>query len=146
MVKINNGNILYLVKHLNMLKIKPLILCAALLIASCHSAPTSNECKKFHEGTFKMMFEGKLIIIKRNANKQFEYYDNSKTPASFYIKWLDDCSYTLRPDVSHFKKYPQTPKNALVTVKIVSSSPNSYHIKATSNFSSLVLDEVSKIE
>ncbi len=55
---------------------------------------------------------------------------------TFEVKWLDDCSYTLKPIEEWFTKHPQAPKNALVTVKVLSTSSNSYTQISSSNFAS----------
>ncbi len=93
-----------------------------------------------------MIYNGKLLIIKRNANHQYEYYDNATVPTSYNIKWISNCSYTLKPETNNFKKFPNTPQNALITVNIISYSGNTYKIKATSNFSPMILkSEITKI-
>lgn len=130
-----------------MLYIKPTTIVACLLLINCSPAPTKIECKKFHEGTFKMAAGEKSVVIKRYAGKQLEYFDDAELPMSFDVTWIDDCSYTLRPDSLTLIKNPEIPKNSILTVKILRSSKNSYQIEARSNFSSTVLrDEVYKIK
>jgi len=107
----------------------------------------TSDCLKFKQGKFKMMYNGKLLIIKRDATHQYEYYSNSTLPTSYNIKWISNCSYTLKPDANNFKRFPNTPQNAIITVKIISYSGNAYKIRATSNFSPLVLKgEITKIK
>ncbi|CAH0229492.1 hypothetical protein SRABI27_02437 [Pedobacter sp. Bi27] len=93
-----------------------------------------------------MIYNEKLLIIKRDATHQYEYYDNSTVPISYKIKWISNCSYILKPDANNFKRFPNTPKNALITVNIISYSRDTYKIKAISNFSPLALEsEITKI-
>jgi len=107
----------------------------------------TSDCLKFKQGKFKMIYNGKLLIIKRDATHQYEYYDGSTVPNSYSIEWISNCSYTLKPDANNFKRFPNTPKNALITVNIISYSGNAYKISATSNFSSLILkSEITKIK
>jgi len=103
-------------------------------------------CLKFKQGKFKMIYNEKLLIIKRDATHQYEYYNNSNVPISYKIKWIGNCSYILKPDANNFKRFPNTPKNAFITVNIISYNKNTYKIKAISNFSPLVLEsEITKI-
>lgn len=105
-----------------------------------------SDCLKFKHGKFNMVYNGKLLVIKRDATHQYEYYDGSTVPNSYSIQWISNCSYTLKPDADNYKRFPNTPKNALITVNIISYSRNTYKIKATSNFSSQVLkSEITKI-
>ena len=67
-----------------------------------------------------MVWKTGELTIKRNATHQYEYYDNSTDPISYKIKWNTDCSYTLKPEVNNFKRFPNIPKNASITVNIIS--------------------------
>lgn len=121
---------MYLSKHLT--------LALAILLSSIVAKAQSIDCSKFKTGTFKLINQDKETIIKRDGNSQFEYYDKATTPTTFSVKWIDDCTYTLRPSKSTFAKYPEIPKNALLTAKIIKVSKSSYTIRATSNFSDKV--------
>jgi len=101
---------------------------------ACANAQEVN-CKKFRNGTFKMTYEGKKGIIERKGTQQDEYLNGSGTPTfSFTVKWLNDCTYTLEPTALTRKKYPDMPKDATMTVKIVKTTANSYSYTATYNF------------
>jgi hypothetical protein len=107
----------------------------------------SMDCTKFRNGTFKMVNDGTTTIIERNGNKQLEFYNGSKAPTSLIVNWVDDCTYTLKPTEETLKKLPGIPKEALLTVKIIKVSNNTYIQTSTSNFSELVLtSEVIKIK
>jgi len=91
-------------------------------------------CKKFKNGTFKMTYQGKSGIIKRNGNTQDEYFDGSKIPTmSFTVKWLDECTYTLDPTAATRKRNPAIPKDGIMTVKITKTTANSYFCAASFN-------------
>ncbi|MBC6112954.1 hypothetical protein ACFOG5_09910 [Pedobacter fastidiosus] len=105
----------------------------------------SSDCLRFRIGKFKMIYQGKSLIINRDANHQYEYYDDNKLPIEYKIKWISNCSYTLQPDKT-ILRFSNISKSALITVKIISYSGNTYKIKATSNFNKQVLEsEITKI-
>lgn len=99
--------------------------------AVAQKAPT--DCKRFRNGTFKMTYMGKETRIVRKGNQQLQYFDNNKTPIAFTVKWLDECTFTLTPgkgEVNH----PGVPPNAVLTMHITKTSPNSYTQITTANF------------
>jgi len=114
------------------------ILFVLLILTVCFivkSNAQSTNCKKFKNGTFKMTYQGKSGIIKRNGNIQDEYFDGSKIPTmSFTVKWLNDCTYTLDPTAATRKKNPAIPKDGIMTVKITKTTANSYFCAASFNF------------
>jgi len=105
----------------------------------------SGNCSSFKSGKFTSTYEGRIAIIERNGSIQNEYLTNSKDSLkmSFNINWLDDCTYTLTPTKESYLKYPKLPRNAVITIKILNVSSNSYTQSSTSNFNSKVI--ISKV-
>jgi len=111
-------------------------------------------CGKFKNGKFKSTFEGRSIVIERSGATQTETLTafNGKTLAkpivmTLNVKWLNDCTYTISPTEESLKKYPKYPRNAVITVKILKVSENSYTQSATANFSNkAAVSEVYKVD
>lgn len=114
---------------------KILLTLVLLFICSIYALKAqSPNCKKFRNGTFKMVYLKSNAIIKRNGNKQDEYINGSKSPTlSFTVKWVDDCTYTLTPDLLTLKKNPNIPKGSFMVVKITKTTNNSYFTTAYFN-------------
>ncbi len=118
------------------------VLLLALLLFSIDQlkAQTASDCAKFKEGIFTMEYNGTPLTIKRFGNVQGEYVNKSKVPTmTFEVKWLDDCTYTLKHDAKTHQKFPQIPEGALITVKITKIEGETYWYTSTSNFSDLVI-------
>jgi hypothetical protein len=104
-------------------------------------------CNAMRNGIFKMTSNGKTAIIKRYKDYQLEYYDGATNPTVYTVKWIDNCTYTLKPDASAFLKYPDIPKNALLTIMITKLTKKGYTIRATANFNkNVIVGEVIKIK
>ncbi len=84
-----------------------------------------------------MISNGKTTIFKRQGATQQEYYDDAKTPTSYTVKWINDCSFSLTPKADVFKKYPNIPKNAVLMVHIIKTTKDSYTQICRFNFSSV---------
>lgn len=128
---------------------KLLLLTLLIFILTLGLHAQSLDCKKFRNGKFKSTLEGRTAIIERSGSIQKEYFINLKDSLkiSFDVKWLDDCTYTLTPTKESFEKYPRLPQNALITVKITNTTPNSYTQNSTSNFiNKTIVSEVIKIQ
>lgn len=118
-----------------------------LLICAIKTYAQSIDCKTFKNGKFKIETQGHITIIERSGSNQLEFFDGAKVPTSFTVNWVDNCTYTLTPHADVFKKYPNTPKNAMLTVKITKTTNNSYTQTSTANFSKgSFTSEVTKIE
>lgn len=105
-----------------------------LAISAC-SAP--QDCQKFRNGKFKMIFNGHTTIITRSGNIQIERREGVENTLN--VKWADDCTYILTPTKEMLKKSPETPKDAFVKVEITKVNKDSYVQSSTSNFSDKVL-------
>lgn len=114
-----------------------------LLLNSCE--PT--DCARFKNGTFRITDHGRVDIIERNGAVQKEYWNGAKEPTVYTVKWVDECTYTLTPSADVFRKYPKMPKNAMMTVKINRTTPDSYFETSILNFTDkTVTAEVVKIK
>jgi hypothetical protein len=96
------------------------------------------DCAKFKNGKFKTIVNGQTSIIERLGSVQNEYLINLKDTLkiTFDVKWIDDCSYTLKPVEAWLATHPRVPKSAFTTVKIIATSSNSYTQTSSSNFTS----------
>ena len=55
-------------------------------------------CKSLHIGDFKIVSkEGGTTLIKRTEEEQWEKNESYGYEVIFSIKWIDDCTYELRP-------------------------------------------------
>jgi hypothetical protein len=97
-----------------------------------HSQTT--KCNGFKNGTFKLIDNGHSTIIKRSGAEQSEFFDGAKNPTTYKVNWINDCTYVLTPNQDVFDKYPAMPKNAQLTVRIISTTDSSYTQVSASNF------------
>jgi hypothetical protein len=117
-----------------------------LLITFKINAQSLN-CENFKNGTFKIIDQGRTTIVKRSGSSQLEYFNGSRVPTHYTVRWVDDCTYILTPLEDVFKKYKNTPKNAILTNKITRTTKNSYTLISTFNFSTKIFTcEVFKIK
>ncbi len=93
------------------------------------------DCKRFKNGKFKQTNStGDVWIIERKGSKQIEYSDFYNVRLRFKIKWIDDCTYTMK-----LRKVLENPDNVLLpegmnaTVQITETKNKSYSQKTTSN-------------
>ncbi|MGF7079478.1 hypothetical protein ABIB50_001821 [Mucilaginibacter sp. UYCu711] len=106
----------------------------------------SVNCKNFKIGTFKLIDKNHTTIIKRFGTTQKEYFDGAKIPTTYHVKWSDDCTYILIPSSDFFKKYPDTPKDARLTVHITKITNNRCTIVSSANFvAQVVTNELMKV-
>jgi hypothetical protein len=96
-----------------------------------------SSCQDFKEGKFYMKStDGPRFIIIRKGNKQIEYIDGQPKKMMLRVKWIDDCTYTLKePIFKIHKKGADLPKGTVLTVKITNTTPTYYEIRVTANFS-----------
>jgi hypothetical protein len=97
-----------------------------ILLLSITVQAQSPNCKAFRNGIFTSIFEGNTDSIKREGALQLEYFNGAKDPDRFFVKWLDDCTYTLTPYPEVFEKNKNLPANVVFTVKILNTTKNSY--------------------
>lgn len=93
------------------------------------------DCQKFKNGKFIIPNSeyGDSYLV-RKGNIQTETAEKSDFKATFTVKWIDDCTYTLQ-----LKKMINNPdeipfdKNTIITVTILEVRKNSYIQRSTSN-------------
>lgn len=93
------------------------------------------DCQRFRDGKFIIPSSeyGDSFLV-RKGNVQTETAANSKFKATFTVKWIDDCTYTLQ-----LKKLINNPdeiffdKSTIITVTILEVRKNSYIQRSTSN-------------
>jgi len=119
-------------------KTTPILLALFFAVAKSLFAQ-SPDCKQFKNGTFETSYRSKTTIIKRSDSSQVEYVKNSRIAVSFVVKWVDDCTYTLKPNQDYFNEFVDLPRNMLLTVSMSRLTENSYMQTTTSNYSPVVL-------
>ena len=104
-------------------------------------------CKIFHEGKFRTTNQGKELIFTRKGNQQVQYFDKSKEPTIYTIKWINDCTATLIPGKKQLAKLTGVPANAVLTQKITNISATSYTHVTSANFTKrTITGEIFKIK
>ena len=104
-------------------------------------------CKIFHEGKFRTVNQGKELIFTRKGNQQVQYFEKSKVPTIYTIKWINDCTLTLTPGKDQLTKLKGVPANAVLTQKITNISATSYSHVTSANFTKrTITGEIYKIK
>ena len=110
----------------------------------------SLDCAKFKNGRFKITDAnaGGVFVLDRRDGYQVENNQGLKQTLRFKVTWLDDCTYTLKLDkVLRNENNLPIPENWILTVKITSTTANSYFQETTSNsFNFVYRSEVVKIQ
>ena len=97
--------------------------------------PTPLNCKQYHNGTFKIPYLDKTIIVKRHGDIQEEYEGLDKPAIVYKVKWLSDCTYTLTPTAETVKQHKDIKKNTVLTVDIVQQNTASFTQIVSANYS-----------
>ena len=99
-------------------------------------------CEKFKNGKFIIIdAEHGNSNIERKGSKQIEEGEKSGFKATFKVKWIDECTYTLT--LNKVLKNPNkldVSDNMILTVQIIETKENSYIQRATSNLFDMVLE------
>ena len=103
------------------------------------------DCQSFRDGTFELISDyGRVYVIKRKGDTQIEHDITDDYKIEFKVKWLDNCTYQL-----NFVKVLSNPNNHdlsqnpnQVTVKILSTSANSYLQETSMKGQEMVLSNV----
>jgi hypothetical protein len=110
----------------------------------------SLDCAKFRNGRFKITDAnaGGVFVLDRRGDYQVENNQSLKQTLKFKVTWLDDCTYTLKLDkVLRNENNLPIPGNMIVTVKITSTTANSYTQESSSNlYTAIYKSEVVKIQ
>ncbi len=99
-------------------------------------------CKSLHTGSFKIFTkETGTTFISRTAKEQVEKNDDLGYEVIFDIKWINDCTYELRPK-KLIKGNPAImgDGNSVLKTKIKDISPTGYVAETSSNFDTSVID------
>jgi hypothetical protein len=134
------------------------VLAAALVWMGCKSKQHAGDgssrgkkpadCARFKDGTFRLTDKvvGTSYVI-RNGDMQLEVVEGRTDTSSFYVRWLDECTYVLTPTQSTFDKYGFLPANAQLTVTIINTKANAYVQTSVSNFADMkITNEMVRIE
>lgn len=109
----------------------------------------AKDCRRYHNGTFTDVNEetGITTLIERNADLQTETTDGGKTKAVFSLKWINDCSFTLRPTGPTLSKHPDWPKDAVFTIEITETGEDGYKQVSSSSFADTkITNEIKKMK
>lgn len=111
------------------------VLIAILISLTSFAFGQTADCKRFKEGKFVIPnAEYGNSYLERKGNIQTEIGEKSGFKATFKVKWIDECTYTLQ-----LKKIINNPdeivfdKTTIITVKILEVKKNSYIQRSTSN-------------
>ncbi len=119
---------------------KPLSYCIILSLLFCDCTKHSSHFDHFRNGKF-IKISGPNVhrqyFIERYGDLQKEYIlGNPKvTVMLFHVKWTNDSTYQIWPTEDMYKKYPQIPKNHILTNEIIETKVNSYVVRLTDNSS-----------
>ncbi len=108
---------------------------AILIIISTVTFGQNPDCKQFRNGVFKIVDKKTgTTIITRKGSKQIEYNKKFQVKFKFKVKWIDNCTYTLKlkrilEDANHIG-YPES---QILTVRIIGTKEDSYIQRTTSN-------------
>jgi len=129
------------------MNIKLGLLTIFLLASSITIFSQTPSCKSLHNGSFKIFDkDAGNTYIKRTDNVQTETNEKMGFEMTFDVKWVDDCTYELRPkklikgDPSMFGD-----GKGVLTTKIKTINETNYIAETTSNFSDQTLTFVVKI-
>ncbi len=94
-----------------------------------------------------MDYQGTTTLLVRDSKYQKEYFNGSKTPNTYKIEWINDCTYTIVPEESFFKTHPTKPKNSVLTVYITKTGDKSYKQLVKANYTYFEMEtDVVKID
>lgn len=100
------------------------------------------DCKSVHTGTFKVVTkESGTTFIKRTTTQQIEINESFGYEIVFDIKWIDECTYELRPK-KVIKGDPAIMGDGtnFVRVKIKDITVKTYIAETTASFSKATVD------
>ncbi|MGB1037349.1 MAG: hypothetical protein ACPGYY_01800 [Bacteroidia bacterium] len=110
------------------------ILTALLLAFSFFSMGQSPDCSKYKNGTYSIKYDDYTLKIIRKGRNQTEISSNDGIKHKFKIKWLDECTYTIR--MKKGKEYRSTPKayrDVVIKARITETYETYYKLHVTSS-------------
>ena len=130
---------------------KKLLFCLLINMCLCFIAQAQKlDCNKYHNGTFKIKATEDFpeeVTIERHGSEQTET-TGSGFKASFYVKWIDDCTYTLQlKKIINNPQNLQFPADTIVTVSITEIHSHGYYqISGANNSTTTFKSEVIVVE
>lgn len=114
-----------------MKKIVTLLLLICSLFSFELGMAQKNNCKKFKNGTFKLVDEnsGTTYIIERKGKLQIEHIKGSDQKLTFNVEWLDECTYLITPTKETLKIKPDF--TYTIKVEILETKEKSYISRST---------------
>jgi len=99
------------------------------------------KCQSVHEGTFRIVDSlSGTTILKRTKDLQIEENAEMGIKMIFDIKWINDCTYELRPkEVVKGDPAMMGKKGDAMTVTITEIKAHSYVSVTTANFADFVM-------
>lgn len=121
---------------------KQIFLVAFFQVAMLTTFAQKLACKSLHIGSFKVFTkESGTTYIKRTPTQQFETNDDLGYKIIFSIKWIDQCTYELRPQ-KLLKGNPLIMGNGkdYVRTRIKDITSTGYTAETSSSFSEAIVD------
>lgn len=92
-------------------------------------------CDQLHLGKFKTISGGKNVFITRTSTTETDQLEGDGNPTVYKIKWKGQCEFVLTPTPETFRKHPEIPRGAVLTVNIYSRNTDSWTETFTTNYS-----------
>jgi len=99
------------------------------MISGCGSK-VKLDCTQWQTGTYQLKYEGREILIERDAHRQIESDVETGSYTVFAIRWLDDCTYRLFFAEGE-EGYAAIWKGEYMEVIILEGTEEGYSYKAT---------------
>ena len=120
---------------------KILFTALALFFTTCILAQDIN-CQDFRNGDFKHIGpDGSITYISRKGNLQTEIKAGMKNPFKLKVKWIDDCTYTLKMKKDWaYLKASKFERKLVIYAKMTYTSKTYYDLIVTTNVDDTKLD------
>ena len=114
-----------------MKKIVTLLLLTVSLFTFKSGFAQKNNCKKFKNGTFKLVDEnsGTTFIIERKGKLQIEQIKGNDLKLTFNVEWIDECTYMVTATKETLKIKPDF--TYPIKVEILETKEKSYISRST---------------
>ena len=119
---------------------KSLLFLSLLIGLSLNLFAQKPDCKLIHEGKFRIVDSlSGITIITRTKDFQVEENSGMGVKMIFDIKWIDDCTYELRPkEVVKGDQALMGNKGDFMTTHVKEVKTNSYIGVTTANFADFI--------
>jgi len=119
-----------------------LLLFLLFLAGSLSLSAQNRDCRSIHKGSFRLSSkESGTTMIKRTNKYQIEENADLGITMVLDLKWIDDCTYELRPkEVIKGDPALLGRKGDVMTVHITEVKAHSYISVVTSSFSDMALE------